>query len=183
MNRKIWIVAFACASFIAAAQSSSTSKNTNSRENGSGQASGKVVPKSGASHDREASVPSVSEGVAPDHGNMAGNHKDGWNAVTSSDTKGNPGSVHTSDGSTSQWPSRVATGDVNGDGRADVTAKAPAGDVNGDGHADVAASTTTNSASNKGQNSKEISSGMPTGRRQHEPVTVHKEVDKTTPKL
>lgn len=165
MNRKIWIAAFACVCFVATAQSSSTSKKASApRENGSGQASGQAAPKAGQTHDRESSQPSVSEGVVRDTGNMAGNHKDGWNAVTSTNAKGKPGSVSSSDGSTSQWPSKVATGDVNGDGHADVAASAAKG------------------ASTNGQTSREISSGMPTGRRQHDPLTVTKTQDAASPK-
>jgi hypothetical protein len=70
MNRKILIAALACVSLVAGAQSSSTSKQSSKgskavapRDMASGQASGKAAQKSGGTKDREASQPSVSEGV------------------------------------------------------------------------------------------------------------------------
>jgi osmotically-inducible protein OsmY len=142
MNRKILIAALACVSLVAGAQSSSTSKQLSKgskavapRDMASGQASGKAAQKSGGTKDREASQPSVSEGVATAPGN------------------GKP---------------RVATGDVNGDGRADVTA-----------------TTGQSKGGNNGvSNSKrDVASGQSSGKRQHNPVTIHKEVNASTPKL
>jgi hypothetical protein len=66
-------------------------------------------------------------------------------------------------GSNNGQPStHVATGDVNGDGRADLTATKSSGSAT---------------------SPRDAASGQPTGKRQHQPVTVRKEVDTATPKL
>src|SRR2546427_160608 len=69
---------------------------------------------------------------------------------------------------------RVAVGDVNGDGKADVTA-------NGSAHASGQNAVINNSHSNI-KNSREIMTGQASGKRQHQPLTVSKEVDKASPK-
>lgn len=71
---------------------------------------------------------------------------------------------------------RVATGDVNGDGAADVAAS------KNSAHATESA-TSTASASSNVQGSRDAASGQATGKRQHQPMTVRKEVDKATPLL
>lgn len=50
------------------------------------------------------------------------------------------------------------------------------GDVDGDGRADAAATTDV-------QAPRDSSSGMATGKRQHKPLTISKEMDKASPKL
>jgi len=67
---------------------------------------------------------------------------------------------------------RVATGDVNGDGKADV-ARVAKGDVNGDGKADAAIN---NSHSNI-KNSKDAATGQTSGKRQHGDITITKGAD------
>ena len=166
MNRTILVVALACVSVVAGAQSS----NTNS-QNSSNKPSAKQEQKNTHPAGRESSAPSVSEVVvqAPakgqDHtGNMSGNHKDGWNTVAPSKKDEKNGASGSSDGSTSQWPAKVATGDVNGDG-----------------HGDKAATNSSNK--NQVQAPRDVASGQASGKRQHKDITVTKEVDKATPKL
>jgi hypothetical protein len=78
-------------------------------------------------------------------------------------------------GSSNGQPStHVATGDVNGDGRADVTATKGSGSPTSN---DAAASDSS------AKSPKDAASAQPTGKRQHEPVTVKKEVDAASPKL
>jgi hypothetical protein len=68
----------------------------------------------------------------------------------------------------------VATGDVNGDGQADLTATKSSGSPTSK---DAAA------GDSSAKNPKDAASTQPTGKRQHEPVTVKKEVDAASPKL
>jgi hypothetical protein len=68
----------------------------------------------------------------------------------------------------------VATGDVNGDGQADVTATKSSGSP---------ASKDAAAADPSAKSPKDAASAQPTGKRQHEPVTVKKEVDAASPKL
>jgi type VI protein secretion system component Hcp len=71
---------------------------------------------------------------------------------------------------------RVATGDVNGDGVPDVAAS------RNSAHATESATSTASGSSNV-QGSRDAASGQMAGKRQHQPMTVKKEVDKTTPLL
>lgn len=71
---------------------------------------------------------------------------------------------------------RVATGDVNGDGTPDVVVS------KNSAHATEAAVSTA-TASSKDQAPRDAASGQPTGKRQHQPITVKKEVDKADPLL
>lgn len=199
MNNRILVVAFACVSAFAAAQSD-TSKGQNNnppasaakgvphrdlatrsdkivgqpagshaalnsssdvtapRDLATGQASGKrqhePVTIGKASDDnrqssRESSAPSVSEIVVTKPGDRKTTAQDDWQAPAKTQ------SPQTGDGSTNQWPSKVATGDVNGDGRADVALKNGGSDVT---------------------KSRDLATGQATGKRQHQPMTVQKEV-------
>src|SRR5437870_5974301 len=69
---------------------------------------------------------------------------------------------------------RVAVGDVNGDGKADVTASSSA---QGSGQ-----NAAVNTSHSNIKNSREIMTGQASGKRQHQPMTVSKEVDKASPK-
>ena len=71
---------------------------------------------------------------------------------------------------------RVATGDVNGDGRADVAVS------KNSAHATESATSTASGSSNA-QAPRDAASGQMAGKRQHQPMTVRKEVDKATPLL
>ena len=209
MKNRILVVAFACVSAFAAAQSD-TSKGQNNnppasaakgvphrdlatrsdkivgqpagsnaalnssndvtapRDLATGQASGKrqhepirlqnVTEENAASKtpqannnqtSRESSTPSVSEIVVTKASDRKTTAQDNWQAPAKT-----PAS-QTSDGSTNQWPSKVATGDVNGDGKADVTL--------------------SNGSSNVTK-PRDLATGQASGKRQHEPVTIQKEV-------
>src|SRR5438876_5062122 len=69
---------------------------------------------------------------------------------------------------------RVAVGDVNGDGKADVTA-------NGSAHASGQNAAVNTSHSNI-KNQRDMATGQASGKRHHQPMTVSKEVDKASPK-
>jgi type VI protein secretion system component Hcp len=71
---------------------------------------------------------------------------------------------------------RVATGDVNGDGAPDLAAS------KNSAHATESATSTASGSSNV-QGSRDAASGQMAGKRQHQPMTVKKEVDKATPLL
>ena len=71
---------------------------------------------------------------------------------------------------------RVANGDLNGDGVPDMAAS------KNSAHATESATSTASGSSNA-QASSDAASGHATGKRQHDPMTVKKEVDKATPLL
>lgn len=94
---------------------------------------------------------------------------------TASDDWTTSAAAKTNGSNNGQAATHVATGDVNGDGRPDLTASKSSGSAT---TKDAAA------ASNSSANSpKDTASGQTSGKRQHEPVTVKKEVDAATPKL
>jgi FG-GAP repeat protein len=139
----------------------SSSDVTAPRDLATGQASGKrqhepvTINKANdnsSQSSRESSAPSVSEVVVTKPGDRKTTAQDDWQ------TPAKTQAPQTSDGSTNQWPSKVATGDVNGDGKADVT---------------------LSNGSNVTK-SRDLATGQASGKRQHEPVTVQKEVG-TTP--
>ncbi len=158
----------------ASLNSSSSDKVTAPRDIATGQASGKrqyhpvIIRKvtdedaapskgpqaSGSQSNRESSAASVSEIVVTKPSASKTTAQDDWQTPARTQT------TQTSDGSTNQWPSKVATGDVNGDG-----------------HADAAIN---NSHSNI-KNSKDLATGQASGKRQHNPVTFQKEVGTTSP--
>ena len=195
MKKKVLLAALAGMSLLAAAQTQSNdNKNTakptmngaTARETGSGQASGRAtvhLATQGVVH-RDLAAREASSGMAT-----------GKTAVADMDGDGQADrSVKTGYNVKSQTKSRVAAGDVNGDGTADRTAgsgynvknqtgaRVAAGDVNGDGTADVTSSSSANgsakSAAAGGQTGvkspRDASSGMPTGKRQHQPMTISK---------
>src|SRR6266571_4704126 len=69
---------------------------------------------------------------------------------------------------------RVAVGDVNGDGKADVTASSSA---QGSGQ-----NAAVNTSHSNIKNQRDMATGQASGKRQHQPMTVSKEVDKASPK-
>lgn len=152
MNNKILIVAaFAALSAVAMAQSapSKDKKPAQGATAASGQASGKRM------HQPMATTPDNSK-AAP----IGGSHDRESSAPSVSEV------VMTKPASD---PKRVATGDVNGDGRADVAATAGSAKGNGQG------------TSNNGSSASDVASGHATGKRQHEPVTVQKQQDSASP--
>ena len=192
MKSKLLILALACAAAASAQSSNSNNTQTSStaREIATGKASGKSAPAQGGQTNREGSAASVSEIVVTKPGangressapsvsevtaqapsdNISGNHKKGWDPEPKRDIVGK-----------AQKPSndqpRVATGDVNGDGRADVTATTPTTNNGQNSNA------INNSHSNIKQ-PRDLATGQASGKRQHEPVTIRKEVDAASPSL
>jgi len=171
MNNKILIAASVGLSLFAAAQSQtdkqkpkpSTTQTQSPRDLASGQASGRSADQrakdSGVVH-RDLAARDVATGQAS--GKKTAH--DDWhqqNAVKP-----------VSSNSGTKASSRVAVGDVNGDGVADVTAS------KNSAHATEAAASTTTSPSNV-QGSREAATGKATGKRQHQPVAVTKTIDKS----
>lgn len=188
MTKKILMAGFVCWSVMAVAQASgsndqaaSAAKDTHSKDVASGQASGKVTdPKdvatgqtSGKRQHEPVRLQSVSEDVTP--------------AATQQSS-----SAAKNKSAQDDWTARVAKGDVNGDGKADVAtttssssssssngqARVAAADVNGDGKADAAINTSHSNI----KNATDAHSGQPTGKRQHDPVVVTKSTDAASPK-
>jgi len=155
MKSKILVLGFACLSLVAMAQSNE--KQSKEKQNqppaavksprdvATGQASGRAMSDQKVVH-RDLAARDAQSGKATGK-KMA---QDDWHQQ------------------------RVAVGDVNGDGKADVTA-------NGSAHASGQNVVINNSHSNI-KNSREIMTGQASGKRQHQPLTVSKEVDKASPK-
>jgi len=187
MTKKVLIAALAGLSLLATAQTQSNdNKNTaKPATDGSVQASGQTtahLPTKGVVH-RDLAAREASSGMAT-----------GKTAVADTDGDGHSDrAVKPSYDVKSSTKGRVAAGDVNGDGTADRTAgsgynvknqtgaRVAAGDVNGDGTADVAASSnssgstkSTPAAGTGVKSPRDSSSGMPTGKRQHQPMTITK---------
>ena len=162
---KILLVGFVCLSLGAFAQSSagqgqaSKGETAAAKDSASGQASGKRMHKPMAVQDQAAGQAS---------GKTDGNKtaQDDWDAPSVAAKGSTSGSTN---GGT-----RVATGDVNGDGHADLTA------TKNSGHATEKNAVLTNGASV--QSPRDAASGQASGKRQHQPVTIRKEVDAASPK-
>ena len=193
MTKKVLIAALAGLSLLAAAQTQSNdNKNTakpatngaTASETGSGQASGRGIahlPAQGVIH-RDLAAREASSGMATGKTAVADMDGDGQ-----ADRSGKAG-YDLKNGT----KARVAAGDVNGDGTADRTAgsgynvknqtkaRVAAGDVNEDGTADVSASSNSNLSKTSaggqtgGKSPREASSGMPSGKRQHQPLAISK---------
>jgi hypothetical protein len=167
MNTKILIAALAGLSVVAAAQSQtakqkaqpSTTQTQSSRDAASGQASGRLEQKNVVHRDLAARE------VASGHATGKKTAQDDWQQTgakpvsSSSDAK----------------PSHVAVGDVNGDGRADVAVSSK-----NSAHATEAAVSTSSSANV--QAPRDVATGQASGKRQHQPLTITKSVDKATPR-
>jgi FG-GAP repeat len=179
MNKKILIAGFACLSMMVTAQSNSgsgqataPSKGSASQDVAQGHTSGKRMHET------------VTTSVAPAPGqnaasNGAATGKAAGNTGGSS-TKG--GKSSTDDWTTSaakapsgnktgqdDWTNSTAKNSSNGQPRVAT------GDVNGDGKADVAVSNSSNT-----KNAKDAASAQPSGKRMHKPVSVTP-VSDTTP--
>jgi hypothetical protein len=150
------------------------------RDLATGQASGKrqyqpvVIMKV-----QDKATPAVIEQQSPKAGKVMAS--DDWHATakTGGNTSVSPADVNQDGAENRESPTtsqpkgaqaRVATGDVNGNGKADV-ARVAKGDVNGDGKADAAIN---NSHSNI-KNTRDAASGQASGKRQHADNTVNKE--------
>src|SRR5947208_7841000 len=155
MKSKILVLGFACLSLVAVAQSNE--KQSKEKQNqpaaavksprdiATGQASGRAMSDQKVVH-RDLAARDAQSGKATGK-KMA---QDDWHQQ------------------------RVAIGDVNGGGKADVTASGAA-------HASEQNAVINNSHSNI-KNSREMMTGQASGKRQHQPMTVSKEVDKASPK-
>jgi hypothetical protein len=155
MNNKILVVGFACLSLFAAAQSSpdgSKQKSSDStpvaspRDAASGQASGKRMHKP-LTIQKVADEDVAARGVAPDKAVGKKMAADNWQAPV----------ARSSQPQNAQAGVRVAKGDVNGDGKADVAA-------------------TPNSASTV--KPRDASTGQASGKRMHSDITITKQADK-----
>ena len=155
MKSKILVLGFACLSLVAVAQSNE--KQSKEKQNqpaaavksprdvATGQASGRAMSDQKVVH-RDLAARDAQSGKATGK-KMA---QDDWHQQ------------------------RVAVGDVNGDGKADVTASSSA-QASGQNAA-------VNTSHSNIKNSREIMTGQASGKRQHQPMTVSKEVDKASPK-
>lgn len=165
--KKILFVGFVCLSLSAFAQSSSgqgqVSKGDTpaAKDSASGQLSGKRMHKPITMQDQAT-------GQASGKIDRNKTASDDWEAPGVAAK----GSSKSSNGSKGE--SRVATGDVNGDGHADLTT------TKGSGNA--TAKSAVMSSSSSSQNSRDAATGQASGKRQHQPVVIHKEVDASSPK-
>ena len=155
MKSKILVLGFACLSLVAVAQTNENQSKEKQnqpaaavkslRDMATGQASGKAMSDQKVVH-RDLAARDAQSGKATGK-KMA---QDDWHQQ------------------------RVAVGDVNGDGKADVTASSSA---QGSGQ-----NAAVNTSHSNIKNSREIMTGQASGKRQHQPMTVSKEVDKASPK-
>ena len=169
---KILLVGLVCLSLGAFAQSNadqgqtSNTKTSTSRDAASGQASGRSLQQSNVIH-RDLAARNQAAGKTTS-GTSNGNKSatDDWSTSTAKAS----GSSNGSNGGV-----RVATGDVNGDGHADLT------NAKSSGHA-----TEKDAVMNSGttvQGPRDAATGQASGKRQHQPLTIRKEVDAASPKL
>jgi hypothetical protein len=186
MNKSL-LVGFVCLSLGAFAQSGADAsqtlngKSTSAQQDAaSGQVSGKRVhqPASGQN-----------QGSGQNNGKANGNKTgaDSWNASSGKAKSSNSSGSGAGKTSTDDWNTQskqanngsnggthVATGDVNGDGHAKLTA------TKSSGHATESNAVLTNGSNAQG--SRDAASGLASGKRQHQPLTVKKEVDSSSPK-
>jgi hypothetical protein len=159
---KLLLVGFVCVSLGAFGQSSADQGKT---ANGKTAAAPQAAASGKASGNRMHDAASVSEATAANPtGNKTG-HDDWTQGVAAKSNGTNNGQAGT----------HVATGDVNSDGRADLTAAKSSGNT-----ATKNAVMTGNSGA---QGSKDAASAQTSGKRQHQPVTIRKETDAASTKL
>jgi len=157
MMKRILIAGFACWSVLALAQASgkdqaasaAQTKDQHPKEVASGQASGRVAPmNNGLEGKMSSGQPAITD-----------------NKKTASATEQNGnGQV------------RVATGDLNGDGHADVTAAASASKPIGS-----QAVLSDPAAREQVKAPRDLATGQASGKRQYQPVVIMKVQDKATP--
>jgi len=165
--KKTLLVGFVCVSLGAFAQSSADQGQTPNtktpeaktvvapRDAASGQASGKRMHKP-LTIQPDASASDQATGKPA--GKTA---VDDWSA---------PAAAKTNVSNNGQPSKRVAAADVNGDGKADLSS----------GSATVKPAPATSSSGV--QSPRDVASGQASGKRQHQPVTIRKEVDAPSPK-
>jgi hypothetical protein len=188
MKTKILVAALVCLSVVAVAQQSGSgqpskpSQDTAAREAATGKATGKTT-----AHDDWQAQTAVGAGGGPH-----------VKAVSATDAKGNEATAireSPSKGSTNlrESPSKQSLGktsavdapaDRESPSKGSLVRESPtrqqvvqvsAGDVNGDGKAKQSSQSDVKSP-------RDISTGQASGKRQHQPLLVKKEVDASTPK-
>jgi hypothetical protein len=158
---KILLVGFVCISLGAFAQSSADQGQTPNAKTPNTTAATPQDAASGQTSGKRMHKPLT---IKPDA--AAADQATGKGGKTANDDWTTPAAAKTNSSNNGQPSTRVATGDVNGDGRADLTATKSSG-----------------SASNSSAPSpRDAASGQASGKRQHQPVTVRKEVDAASPK-
>jgi hypothetical protein len=162
MNNKILVIGFACLSLVAVAQSnekkdqsSNSAEVASPRDAASGQASGKRMHKP-LMIKQDVSAREMSTGHATGK-TMA---SDDWQAPTAKSSDPKPANNQ----------SRVAVGDVNGDGLADTTA------AKNSGHATEQNAVINNSHSNI-KSPRNVATGQASEKRVHLPIAVVKDTD------
>lgn len=166
MKNKILIAASIGLSLFAAAQSQtdkqkpkpSTTQTQSPRDLASGQASGRSVDQ------QTKNSPVIHRDVAPR--DIATGHSSG-KKTAQDDWHQQSAAKPVSSTSETKTESRVAVGDVNGDGVADVAAS------KNSAHASESLSTNGTSPA-KVQAPRDAASGQATGKRQHQPMTIVK---------
>jgi hypothetical protein len=174
MNNKFLIAASVCLSLFAAAQSqtdqqktkSSTTQVQSPRDAATGQASGRLEQKNIVHRDLAAR--DTASGQASGK-KMA---QDDWSQKSAVSAGGQAGVKPVSSSSDTKASPRVAAGDVNGDGVADAAAS------RNSAHATESLNATSPS---KVEAPRDIATGHASGKRQHQPITVIKSVDKSSP--
>lgn len=160
MIRKALVVGFACWSVVAVAQSSgngdqAANPKQSQQDAVSGLPSGKRMHKPmsvNTDADANAKTPATTKAGGVSGGKSA---TDDWSTSSAKSNSGNgQGSTH------------VATGDVNGDGRADPTA------TKNSGHA---------TEQNAVASPRDVATGQTSGKRQHDAVVVTKTQDASSP--
>ena len=160
MNNKILIAASVCLSVFAAAQSQTDQPKTSTAQ-GNSLEQKKIVHRDLAARD-----------MASGHASGKKSADDDWNQQNAVSTTKAPTVKPVSSNSGATAQTRVASGDVNGDGVADKTAKSSA-------HATESLSVTSPSTI---QSPRDVATGQASGKRQHKPLTITKESDKTSNK-
>jgi type VI protein secretion system component Hcp len=176
MKKTILIAGFACLSLMLVAQTSgskdqaaSAAKDQHAKEVASGQASGNAVaPRdtaSGQASGKRQHNPVVIKQVS-DEGSAARQQQSP--KATGVALKGNKSA-------SDDWTSRAANS--NGSTGSSGQTRVATGDVNGDGKADAAINTSHSNIKNG-----DIATGHTSGKRMHEPVVVTKTTDSASPK-
>src|SRR5262249_29661464 len=174
MKKTVLIACIACVSLIAAAQSSQSNGQATSasdakpRDLATGQASGKrqhqPITITKAADDNSVSAREVQSGQA------TGKLSSSQPAITDNKKTTSPNGQTDASGSASQGAAVAGSPTLPSKGKTQITA----GDLDGDGKADV-------SVQHDVKSPRDSSTGMATGKRQHSPMPVTKEVGSSSP--
>jgi len=183
MNTKLLVVGFVSLSLFAAAQSQTEKKKdapkathevTSPRDSATGQATGRssnTQPGDKAPVHRDIAAREASTGQASGK-TMA---SDDWHQQKAASTDGTP-QVKPVSATSTDANAKTSGYDV----KKQTAARVAAGDVNGDGVDEATASPAAGSSDVKSP--RDSSTGMATGKRQHQPVLITKESDKASDK-